>query len=212
MLGQIIAPLATFATNIITSLGYPGLVLVMVLENVFPPIPSEAILPFAGYLSTIGRFNFWGVVFSGLLGSVLGALVLYAFGYWGNEKIVRRFLRRYGKYLLLKEADLDHSEGWFQKHGKPAVFTARMIPIIRSIISIPAGLAKMPLLSFLFFTALGTGLWSLFLAYCGKILGENWDIVAQYMKKYDTLTVVILLLLVGYFLFQRIRAKPEKLL
>lgn len=211
MLGQLIASLANFATNIITSLGYPGLVLVMVLENVFPPIPSEAILPFAGYLSTTGRFNFWGVVFSGLVGSVIGALVLYSFGYWGNEKIVRRFLRRYGKYLLLNEADLDRSESWFQKHGKPAVFTARMIPIVRSVISIPAGLAKMSLPSFLFFTALGTGLWSLLLTYCGRILGEKWDTVSQYMEKYDTLTVAVLFLVGGYFLFKRLCAKPEKL-
>jgi len=207
MLHQMLSSLAGLVSHIITTFGYPGIVFVMVAENVFPPIPSEAVLPFAGFLVSDGAFTLIGVTVAGMIGSVLGALALYAFGYYGDEVLVRRFLRRWGKWFLLSEEDLDKSVTWFKHYGKPAVFTARMIPLIRSLISIPAGLSKMPLPTFIFFTSVGTAIWSFILTYAGFILGENWERVGKYLEKYEKLVVVAVLLSSILYLYKRIASK-----
>ncbi len=211
MISKIIISLSDFASNTIVTLGYPGLIGVMVLENVFPPIPSEAVLPFAGYLSTLGTgtFNFWLVVLSGVLGSVLGAEILYAVGYWGNEAVVRRFIRRFGKWALISEDDLDKSEEWFSHHGPKAVFTARMIPIVRSLISVPAGLAKMPQVPFLLYTIIGTTFWSFILTFLGKVLGQNWPQITEWVNRYEKVTLVIALLVLGTFVHRRVKGRPS---
>lgn len=205
-LGYLIDLIIRWVSTIIETGSYPGLIFVTVLENVFPPIPSEAILPFAGFLSATGKFNIWLVIISGTLGSVIGALFLYAFGYYGNEKIVRAFVRKYGRFMLLKEEDLDGAEAFFKKHGRPAVFTARLIPIFRSIVSIPAGLAKMPLLEFVTLTAIGTSLWCAILAFLGRMLGERWDLVSVFVKKYENLVLIILAFLIVYLLYKRVKS------
>lgn len=205
-----LASLSSFATNVISTLGYPGLVAIMVLENVFPPIPSEVVLPFAGYLSSLGRFNFWLVVLSGMLGSIGGAEILYAIGFYGNEKVVRRLIRKFGRWVLVTEDDLEKAQEWFKKHGSKAVFTARLIPVVRSLISVPAGIAKMPQGSFLFYTALGTTLWSFILAFLGRILGENWEMISSWVKNYEHLTIAILLFGSIYILWKKILSPKLK--
>lgn len=206
-----LASLSSFATTIISTLGYPGLVAIMVLENVFPPIPSEVVLPFAGYLSSLGKFNFWLVVLSGMIGSVGGAEILYALGFYGNERVVRRLIRRFGRWVLITEDDLGKAEGWFKKHGPKAVFMARLVPVVRSLISVPAGLAKMPQGSFLFYTALGTTLWSFILAFLGKILGENWEVISGWVKNYEHLTIAFFIILAGYFLWRKFSSSKFKI-
>lgn len=199
-----LASLSSFATTIISTLGYPGLVAIMVLENVFPPIPSEVVLPFAGYLSSLGRFNFWLVVLAGMIGSVGGAEILYALGFYGNERVVKRLIRKFGRWVLITEDDLGKAERWFKKHGPKAVFTARLIPVVRSLISVPAGIAKMPQGSFLFYTALGTTLWSFILASLGKILGENWEVISIWVKNYEHVTLLVLAIIFAYLLYSKL--------
>ncbi len=186
--------------ELIATIGYPGIVLVMAIENIFPPIPSEMVLPFAGALSVKGELNFWGAVAAGTAGSVLGAVVLYAIGYVAREAGVRRLVAAYGKYVFISEQDLDRGAAWFERYGEAVIFFGRLIPIIRSIISVPAGYTRMSAGRFLLYTTLGTSLWSLLLTYVGRVLGENWVDIRGYMKPYENGTLVVLVLVVVVFI------------
>jgi len=192
MLASLLSSLSQFALDIISSLDYGGIVAVMAIENVFPPIPSEVVMPFAGYLVAQGQFNLVIAILMGTLGSVIGAIFWYLFGLWGNELIIRNFFRKFGKYLFVSENDLDKSLEYFKGRGELIIFTGRLIPIIRSLISIPAGLAKMSWSKFLLFTTLGTSIWTVILTIAGKILGENWEIVGGWLKKYEYFVLTVL--------------------
>jgi membrane protein DedA with SNARE-associated domain len=192
--------------NIIRSLGYIGIVLVMAAENIFPPIPSELVMPLAGFMAREGTFNIWLVILTGMLGSVIGALVLYYLGAWANETVIRRFVRRWGRYALISESDLDVSLGYFNRYGEVVIFFGRLIPLVRSLISIPAGMNRMPLPKFLFFTMLGTTLWSAFLSFMGWILQANWELVVGYIEQYQRVVLVLIALAVLAFIYFRIVA------
>lgn len=196
---QYISHLTAFAIKLVSDLGYPGIVLVMALENVFPPIPSEAVMPLAGYLITTGRFNFYAAVAAGVLGSLLGALILYYLGVLVGSAKIRLFLQNYGKYLMISTDDLDAAEQWFNRHGEKAVLLARMVPLVRSVISIPAGFIKMPLRRFLLFSTIGIVGWTAFLALVGVVLGKSWSKIGPIMKSLDFLVMGVLLL--GLFLY-----------
>jgi membrane protein DedA with SNARE-associated domain len=189
---------------IITFLGYPGIALVMLLENLFPPIPSELVMPFAGFQVAQGKMNMIGAIAAGTLGALIGAVALYYIGYWADEPVVRTFIRRYGRFFLLSEDDLDRALAFFTRFGPPVVFFGRLIPIIRSLISIPAGMNKMPLPTFLLFTTLGTLIWNSVLAYAGMVLGANWDHVLVFVKQYERLVMVVGVVAVVGFLVYRI--------
>lgn len=184
----------------IAAIGYPGIVLIMAIENVFPPIPSEAVLPFAGALAAGGEMHFWGVVAAGTAGSVLGAVILYAVGYVAREAGVRRLVAAYGNVLFISEEDLDRAAGWFERYGEAVIFFGRLIPIIRSVVSIPAGYTRMAPARFLLYTALGTALWSLLLTYAGWTLGENWDAIRGFTRPYENAALAVILLAVVSFL------------
>src|SRR3954454_10844533 len=143
-MGELIAQLVTWATNLISQIGYAGVALLIALETVFPPIPSEVILPLSGSLSANGRFNAWLVLASATLGSVMGASILYAVGRFAGEKRIGPWLDHYGKFLLLSRDDLTRSREWFARYGNVAVVIARMVPGMRTIVSLPAGLSEMP--------------------------------------------------------------------
>jgi membrane protein DedA with SNARE-associated domain len=196
---DIAAVLTAWVSNLILTLGYAGLGLVMFLENVFPPIPSEIILPLAGSLTLNGNFSLIGITLVGMLGSVAGAWVFYGLGYWLDEKRVRYLIQTYGKWFLLSSSDLDRAITWFQRYGIWVVFFGRMVPMVRSLISIPAGLAKMHWAKFTFFTALGTACWSFMLAFAGQTLGNNWDQVEGYLAQYEI--VVWLVICFGIIVF-----------
>lgn len=204
---SILSAIHNWVQGIIASAGYPGLGLVMVLENLFPPIPSEIILPLAGYMTLQGHFTLSGVTAVGTLGSVIGALVLYGLGWWLDESRVRHLLRYYGRYAMLSEEDLDRALAWFNRYGQPTIFFARLVPIVRSLISVPAGLARMSLLRFLAFTAVGTGLWSFFLAWAGRMLGVNWSRVAKFVSRYQDVVLALMVVVVFLFFARRLRAK-----
>ncbi len=172
---ELVEQLRVWVEQVIFLFGYPGITLLMLLENVIPPIPSEVVLPFAGFLVVSGKFNYWGVVVSATLGSVLGALVLYGLGRTVDERRLRGLVRRYGWLLQLTEADLDRSLVAFDRYGGALVLFGRVLPLIRSLVSIPAGLYRMKLGPFLFLTALGSAVWSGLLAYAGVLLGARWS-------------------------------------
>ena len=204
---------AMWVQGIIRAMGYVGLGWVMFLENVFPPIPSEAVLPMAGWLAyeQEGNFTLWGVTLVGAIGSVAGALVFYGLGYWFGEQRVRELLQRYGKWFLLSEDDFDTALAWFDRYGEYVIFFGRMVPIVRSLISIPAGIASMNLGRFTGYTALGTALWSLVLAIAGRLLGASWHIVSEWIDKYETVVLVlgvaVVALFVGKRIWDRLQAK-----
>lgn len=214
-LSEILDAINAWALNIISTLGYPGLGFVMFLENVFPPIPSELVLPLAGWL-TLGedaKFTMLGVTLVGALGSVVGAFFFYGLGAWFDESRVRVLLQRYGKWFMLSVEDLDVALAWFDRYGDYVIFFGRMVPIVRSLISIPAGLASMPLGKFSLFTAVGTALWSFILAFAGRMLGENWHLVSDFIDRYENIVLIVAVLAFVYFIYTRWRtlnrSKPE---
>jgi membrane protein DedA with SNARE-associated domain len=194
--------------NLISTLGYTGLGLVMFLENIFPPIPSEIILPLAGSLTLKGSFSLAGITLVGMIGSVAGAWVFYGIGYWFDEKRVRFLIQTYGKWFILSTNDLDRALTWFQRYGGWVVFFGRMIPMVRSLISVPAGLAKMNLGKFTLFTALGTACWSYLLAFAGQTLGKNWGQVEEYLAHYEAVVWIVLSIGVITFAFKKLN--PQK--
>ena len=207
----ILENLQTLIEQTITSLGYPGIALVMLIETVFPPIPSEVIMPFAGFMVAEGHFTFFGIVLAGTIGSVLGATVLYFFGMWLDDAVVRTFIRRFGRWLWVSEHDLDRVTNLFGRYGQSVVFSGRLIPLSRSLISLPAGMSRMRVSPFLIFTTLGTAIWSGVLGYFGMILGDNWEQILSFIDTYERMAVIVLglvtiLLLVTWIVKKRKRA------
>nr|MCW1966584.1 DedA family protein [Anaerolineae bacterium] len=181
MLNQIATWVALVIESIVLTLGYPGIALVMLIENLFPPIPSELVMPFAGFLAAQGKLDFTLVMVSGTIGAVLGAIALYYIGVWADEAIIRRFVRRWGKWLTISETELNIALTFFMRRGEAVVFFGRLIPLIRSLISIPAGMRRMNFARFLLFTSIGTSLWNLALTLAGSILGANWKSVLNFL-------------------------------
>lgn len=192
---------------IMESLGYPGIALIMLVENLFPPIPSELVMPLAGFLIVNGTFNFPGAIAAGTLGSVSGAIVLYYIGQLAGEPLVRPFIRNYGKWFLLSEADLDKSLQVFTKHGDIMVFTGRVIPLIRSLISLPAGMNRMPFLRFVLLTTVGSAIWTTLLTVAGYILGANWSRVVEFISQYQKVVLAAIAIAVIYFVVRRVMDK-----
>lgn len=180
-------------TNIVNSLGYVGIALLMLLENIFPPIPSELIMPLSGFTVTQGKLDFTYVVISGVIGSVLGALPWYYLGkFWGLRRI-KKLADRYGKWLTISSKEIQKAKQWFERRGKQAACFSRIVPGVRTYISIPAGISKMPLFPFLFYSTLGTAAWVSILTYAGYILGANYDRVKQLLAP---VTIVVILFLI----------------
>ena len=170
-------------TDFVNGSGYLGVVFLMFLENVFPPIPSELVMPLAGFVTgrEDGTMSFVGVVLAGTAGSVLGALPLYALGRYASEDRLVRWADKYGKWLTLSGEDIKKADAWFDRHGTKAVLLGRLVPGVRSLVSIPAGSSGMNMVPFLLYTALGTGVWAAALAYAGRLLGENYERVGDYV-------------------------------
>ena len=209
-LGDILNAIKIWVENIISTMGYPGLYLVMFLENVFPPIPSEVVLPLAGSLTLTGRFTIPVITIVGMLGSLTGAFLFYGLGKWLGELRVRALIAKFGKYALLSTDDLDRSLEWFDKYNDWVIFFSRMVPIVRSLISIPAGIASMNFAKFSFFTILGTALWSFVLSFAGRLLGEQWPLIADFINAYQNVVLVITIVAVISFVAYRLLKKTPK--
>lgn len=194
-------------TNTITSLGYIGIALLMLLENIFPPLPSEVIMPLAGFTVQQGKLTLPLVILAGTIGSVLGALPWYYLGKLVGEKRLRQWIDRHGKWLTLSGSDIDRSKQWFRKYGGGVVFFGRLIPAIRTYISIPAGFEEMPLFTFLLYSTLGTLPWVGLLGYAGFILGQNYQLVKQFLSPISLIVLVVLLVTFGTWFIRRRRKK-----
>ncbi|MFO7321456.1 MAG: DedA family protein [Chloroflexota bacterium] len=190
-MAELFDAIAEAIQQLVSFLGYPGIALASLLEAVFPPLPSELVMPFGGFQVARGDLTFAGVVIAGTLGSLAGAIVVYHFGRWADEALIRRFLRRYGRYFGVSEHDLDRALAIFSRYGEAVVFFGRLIPLIRTLISIPAGMERMPLPRFALFTALGTAIWSALLAGAGYLLGDNWEQLLVWMESYQTFMLVV---------------------
>ncbi len=199
--------LAEWVTSVIETLGYPGLTILVALENVFPPIPSEVILPLAGFLTGQNRFSFPIVLFATTLGSLLGALLLYGIGAAIGQTRVHRLVERYGRWALLTPEDLTRAETWFDRFGPMAVFTGRLVPIVRSLVSIPAGYRRMPISQFLLLTGAGSLLWNGALVTLGWIFGENWHIIERYVGWLQYVVIAVVGVLIVRFVWLRLRQR-----
>jgi membrane protein DedA with SNARE-associated domain len=198
---------AEWVISVIETLGYLGLTVLVALENVFPPIPSELILPLAGFLTGQDRLSFPLVLVATTLGSLLGALLLYGIGMAAGQRGIRRLFERYGHWALLTSEDLTRAENWFERYGPVAVFIGRLVPVVRSLVSIPAGYRRMPLGQFLLLTGFGSALWNGALVSLGWALGENWRQIEEYVAWLQYLVIAAVAVLVLRFVWQRLRGR-----
>ena len=173
--------IGSFIIKVISTTGYFGITALMALESACIPIPSEIIMPFSGYLVFMGRFLFWPVVIWGAIGNLLGSIACYWVGYYGGRPLIKK----YGKYILISSHDLERADQWFQKYGQSTVFFSRLLPIVRTFISLPAGISRMNFTKFCFYTLVGSLPWSFALTYAGVIMGENWSTIKVYFEKFD---------------------------
>jgi membrane protein DedA with SNARE-associated domain len=199
-----ISDIVRWAEGVIQSLGEIGVALVIFIETIIPPIPSELLLPLAGKLVADGKFNFVTMLVAATLGSVAGATLLYGLARWAGEHTVERWIDRWGKWILVTREDLDHSREWFRKHGNITVLIARLIPGLRSLVSIPAGLSSMPFGQFLLFTTLGSFAWNLILISSGMLLGSQYHLIEQWLDPISPLIYLLVVLAVMAFIGKRL--------
>jgi membrane protein DedA with SNARE-associated domain len=205
MIATLISYLAGFIIWGISLLGYTGVAIMMAIESACIPLPSEIIMPFAGYLVSTGEFSLWGVSLAGTIGCVLGSILAYAVGYYGG----RPMAEKYGKYVLVTAHDLDLADNFFQKYGKMTVFVSRLLPVIRTFISLPAGIARMNFWQFVIYTFLGSFPFCYLLAYIGKKLGDNWNTLGVYFHKFDLVIGGIILVGIIWFIRRHVKIKKR---
>ena len=193
--------------EIVSAFGYIGVFLLMLLENIFPPIPSELIMPLAGFVAARGDLNFIAVILVGTAGSVVGALPWYYAGAKLGQARMKRFAERWGHWLTLSPEDVDKASEWFDRHGKGAGFFGRLIPAVRTLISVPAGIAGMSMTKFLIYSTLGSLIWTALLALAGYLLESQYEKVSEYMNPISTGVVVLMVL---YYLYRLIRQRFGK--
>lgn len=204
LVARIIEILSGFIIAVISQLGYFGVVLLMAIESACIPLPSEVIMPFSGYLVYAGRFNIWLVALAGAVGCVVGSLVAYWVGMYGGRPLIEK----YGRYILLSNHDLDLADRWFARYGEIIVFGSRLLPVIRTFIAFPAGVARMNLTRFVVYTFLGSFPWCLGLAYVGQLLGEQWDkneALKSWFHRFDFVIGIIGLLFVAWWIWRHIK-------
>ena len=181
MVTQLIEALGIWIIGVISALGYGGIVLCMAIESACIPLPSEIIMPFSGYLACTGRFNIWWTGIAGAAGCVAGSVAAYAAGVYGG----RPFIEKYGKYILISHHDLELADRWFTRYGDWAIFFSRLLPVVRTFISLPAGISRMPFWRFVLYTFTGSVPWCLLLAWIGMKLGSNWNTLRNYFHRAD---------------------------
>jgi len=189
--------LSSYITDLICTFGYPGIVFLMTLESACLPVPSEIVLPFSGFAVQQGRLDFWAVGLAGSVGCLIGSVLSYAVGYYGG----RPLLERYGRFILITRHEIDLAHRWFERHGPATVFIARLLPIVRTFVSLPAGIVRMDFKTFVVYSFVGSLPWCFALTYAGLWLKDQWGVLEQYWVYFDVLTVlgiIAFFLYVGY--------------
>jgi membrane protein DedA with SNARE-associated domain len=195
-------------THFMEQYGYFGILLMIALENLFPPIPSEVILTFGGFMTTYTKLTPIGVIVVATLGSVIGAIILFYIGKLLGVERLERIIDKYGRILRVKKEDIRKADAWFEKYGYWAVFLCRMVPLIRSLISVPAGMSHMKFVPFLLFTTFGTLIWNSILVYVGAAVGDNWHDIVSFMDVYSNIAyaiIAIIVIIVAVLYFRRAR-------
>ena len=200
-----IEQLSGLIIHLIQNLGYAGIFLLMTLESALLPIPSEVTMPFAGFLAQGGYLNFWIVVFVGALGNLVGSLIAYAIGFYLEESIVLGLVKKYGKFVLISEHEYTRAVSWFAKYGNPITFVSRLLPAVRTFISLPAGLAEMNIWKFSIYTFVGSFVWSTFLTWIGFYLGTKWNSWEPYFRKFQIVIVVVLVLGILWYINHKLK-------
>jgi membrane protein DedA with SNARE-associated domain len=197
-LSEIINQIAAFVQSVIVLIGYPGIFAMQFIENVFPPFPTDTMLPFSGVVAASGRLHIVLVWLAAVLGSVTGSLVLYSVGKWADQRLVRNFIGRHGRFVGLSDEGVDKAVMWFNRYGAPVIVFGRLVPVMRSVISLTAGMSRMPVLPFAFFTTLSSAGAMAFWIGVGYILGENWRVILTLVDRFEPLIVFALgILLTG---------------
>ena len=203
MAGKLLAALAAFIIGVISTLGYGGIVLLMAVESACIPLPSEIIMPFSGYLVFRGELLLWGVALAGAAGCVLGSLAAYYLGARGGRPLVER----YGPYLLISAHDLELADRWFARHGDITILVGRLLPVVRTFIAFPAGVARMSLGKFVAYTFLGSFIWCWALAWVGLHLGEHWDTLGVYFHRFDDVVVLAIIAAALWWLWRHLHQR-----
>lgn len=207
MIGKIISLLASFIMAGISSLGYSGIALMMAIESACIPLPSEIIMPFSGFLVSQGRFTLFGTALAGAIGCVIGSIVAYVVGRYGG----RAFIWKYGKYILISHHDVAMADRWFDRYGGWVVFFSRLLPVIRTFISLPAGIARMKFIPFIVLTFVGSLPWCYLLAWAGFALGARWETLGVYFHRFDTLIGIIIIAGAAWWIWRHVKAvKSQK--
>lgn len=199
--------LSHFIIQFIHSTSYFGIFILMLLESALIPIPSEVTMPFSGFLASQGVLNLWLIVIVGTIANLAGSLIAYGIGYFLEETVLLTLIKKYGKFILISEKEYSHATHWFQKYGDKIIFISRLLPAIRTVISLPAGVFRMDLKKFIIYTTVGCFLWSLFLTYVGFALGENWRSLDVYYRKFEYAIVAIILVTIVYFVYRKVKKK-----
>jgi membrane protein DedA with SNARE-associated domain len=205
LLDKILAPLSAFILATISAWGYGGIVICMAIESACIPLPSEIIMPFSGYLASTGRFTLWGVALAGGIGNVIGSAVAYWAGLRGGRPLAERLAR----WRIIRMSDYDQGNRWLQKHGIAVAFWSRLLPIIRTFISFPAGAARVPFWTFSLYTFIGSVLWSWALAWVGVVLGAHWHDIRTFMRGFDLVIVGGALVLFVIWARHHFRREPS---
>jgi len=206
MITNIIEIIGGWIISIISQLGYFGIVLLMAIESANIPLPSEIIMPFSGYLVAAGQFNLYWAAFWGAIGCLVGGALSYWIGMVGGRPLIEK----YGKYILISHHDLDTADRWFKKHGDITVLIGRLLPVIRTFISFPAGIARMNFTKFLLYSFIGSFPFCLLLAYIGEKLGDNWDTLRVYFHRFDLLIGIVIIAAIALYIWRHIKHMRRK--
>lgn len=199
--------LASWVQDVIEQLGYLGVALLVVAENVFPPIPSEIVLPFAGFVARRGSDSVVIMILAATVGSVVGALIMYWIAAVIGDDRLHAFTRKFGKWVQIRESDLTKAEEWFDRHAMAAVLVGRCVPLIRSVVSIPAGFRRMKLVPYMLYTFLGSLVWNIALVGAGALLGDNWERVGSYVGVFQWAVIALVAVAVARFVWTHVLKK-----
>ncbi|HVQ01194.1 MAG TPA: DedA family protein [Candidatus Thermoplasmatota archaeon] len=202
-LSELFAAIGSFALTTIQTFGYGGIFFLMMLESMVVPVPSELVMPFAGFLIEKGSFTFPLIILASTLGSITGSLIFYYVGKTGGHALVEK----YGKYVLINHDDVRKTEEWFHRRGELTVFFARLVPVIRHLISLIAGIGKMEIKRFTLYTIIGAALWNTILAYLGYMLGQHWEEVNRYTDLISYVIVILIIVFIIYFVYRHLKKR-----
>lgn len=197
--------LGNYIIHFIQSTSYVGIFILMFFESVLIPIPSEVTMSFSGFLVQAGKLNFWLVVLDGTIANLFGSLACYYIGFALEETVLLGLIKKYGKFVLVSEREYNHASSWFKKYGDKVVFVGRLLPGVRTVISLPAGMFAMNLKKFVIYTTVGCFIWSLLLTYVGFILGANWKSIDVYYKKFEIGVIVLLVLTILWYINHKLK-------